>query len=235
MQSLVIQMTGLLLLTPHNPNGTGRTHLLMPQTSNLPTHVAWIAFRGDSAKHCVQWARGICFVDMDGWSMELGEEAGGAPDAKEVVESPANLTRASGGRQLARRYLGDRPGRRVRSRISLHAGEITDTCSLANDWTYDGSAGSIEQGDTFPLVNLATWTIRDLGESSVVVRRRPLDPASGDKGETLEVLRPDADGSIEMIVMHVPLEEALNVLRPARRQDEGRAPFARPAVAGVSE
>ena len=220
MQSLVIQMTGLLLVVPHNSDGSGRMHVLMPETTNLPTHVAWIAFKGDNAKHCVRWAQatGICFVDMDGWSLELGKGAGGTPDASTLVNSPANLTRASGGRRVRRGHFGDEPGRRVRSRITLHAGAITDTCNLAS-WRYEAGLGSSAPGVTFPLANLVTWTIRDLPQEGLLLTRRRLDRVRGDEAETLEMLHPNSAGVIEMIVIHVPVDEARRLEEAANNTD----------------
>lgn len=206
--TVVIQMTGLLLLAPENPSGRGPAHVLVPAATNLPTHLAWMAFTADSMEsvnRCQFYISGLCIIDLDGWSLQLGGGAGPHPPANTIPPSALNLTRGKG-RPIHRDRFGDRPGRKVRSRVSLLAGGVTDTCALA-DWQYD-DPDTAKPPETVRLANMVEWTIPGIPQKVLPMVLRPLDPDSGDVPVTLPALRAGVRDTAEIFISHVPFLEA---------------------------
>lgn len=206
---VVIQMTGLLLLAPDRPSGSGPTHVLLPATNGLPTHLAWMAYTADSLEsvnRCQEYLSGLCIVDLDGWSLTLGSGGKPAPTTNRVPPSALNLTRGKG-RPVDRDRLGQRPGRKVRSRVSLLAGEVTDTCVLA-DWEYD-DVDPATGLDTVPLANMVEWKIRNIAQGHLPMVLSPLDSMAGDRRMDLPALRAAVSDTAEIFIMHIPLAEAM--------------------------
>lgn len=212
--TVVIQLTGLLLLTPDDPSGRGPMHVLMPETRNVESHVALLTFPGDSAEYCLTYVNGRCTVDMDGWSMKLGRKETGTAGRDTLPRSATNLTRISGGKSVSRRLLGERPGRRVRSRITLRAGGVTDSCSMA-EWRYTAvGSGRVE---IEALANVVDWTIHDVPRNGSLLVRKRLDRVHGDSVEKLAIKYP-ASGPLEIFISHIPTHEAamLGLIRSGR-------------------
>src|SRR5687768_4593557 len=67
--TLVVQMTGLLMLVPEN-RSRRPTHIFMPPTPDLETHYPIIAFRDNGTAWCTARHEGLCLVDMSGWSLD---------------------------------------------------------------------------------------------------------------------------------------------------------------------
>lgn len=208
--TVVVHMTGLLLLTPARPNGTGPMHVLMPAPTHLPSHVAWMAYPADSvasAGRCSYYGKGLCFLDMDGWTIDLGNRLGQEPHhvrRNEIV----NLTTSAEKRpRVRKKYLSDEPGRRVRSRVRLLNGEVINTCSLA-EWQYDDLDPTTPA--RLPLANLVTWRIPPVS-GEVVIRRERLDE-DDNAPEVLPTPTP-ASGSVEILILHIPAEEAVAYLK----------------------
>lgn len=212
--SLIIKMSGLLLLSPPNsPNDA--TNVLMPAANNLPTHVTWLAFAGNpNGPYCMFPESGFCVVDMNGWALEPVKAGTGTPQT--LTSGAANLSHASG-RNLASHFLGMRPGRRVRSRVTLRSGFVSNECALAT-WRFEPMGSS-----PVALNNVVEWTIPHLSQDRLVLERIPLDPAAGDTRQTIATLYP-VDGVIELYIMHVPPDEAFQLSRRVAATASNDAP-----------
>lgn len=205
MDTIRIVMTGLMMLVPPKPGHQGSTDVLMPAPINLPTHVAMLVYFGPYNENCGYYVEGFCIVDMDGWWLNLTTTGGGTPHAATLPRSVTNLTNDSGGWPVAPQYLRPNPGRTVRSRISLDAGQITDSCALAQ-WTHDPTGPTYF--DSIPLANVVTWSIPGYTADSLVLRRTRLDPEPGETTHQFGVARRDTAGPIELFIIHIPFDEA---------------------------
>jgi hypothetical protein len=210
--TVVLQMTGLLLLVPPNPGSNGTTHVLAPRTDSLPRHSAFIAYVAPSGERCPSYNEQtrICIVPMAGYFMELGTTGADNDEPVGKLHKSGNLTLASG-KRVPGEYHGERPGAPVRSRISLHSGEIAETCSMAT-WRYD-PLGPTTPTDTFPLYNMVEWRIRDVPRDRLVLVRRRLNAPAGNAPGTADTLArplPDSSGVVWITLMHVPPGEAAN-------------------------
>lgn len=195
---IVIKLTGLLLLTPNTETGSPPMNVLMPTTRNLAeAHVAQLGFHGDSTALCAHYdtlAR-ICYVDMDGWSMDIGQ-SGGNPSSTRLPRGTANLSDRRE-RHVHRNLLGNNPGDTVRSRITIYGGSVTDSCALAR-WSFNGSP--------FDMPNVLDWTIPDFPHRQLTLRRRQLNRGGSAREQTIARLRP-VNGRIELFIRHIPSSE----------------------------
>lgn len=214
--TLVIKMTGLLLLTPDNRVGDLPMHVITPTTGHMvPAHVAQVGFRTRTPQDCLyqyDYAEQICYVNMDGWAMELGRI--GTNGRQPPPSGAAKLSNAT--YRVIRGRLGQNPGRTVRSRVTLHSGGFIDHCSAA-PWSFGGQ--------TINLVNVSTWSVQ-LPQTSLVIVRKPLDRATGDPTQE-DIAVPKLSGdTIELFIRHIPADE---VGRRSTRSAE------RPAARGRSQ
>lgn len=204
--TIIIKMTGLLLMVPPGPGG-GPTHMVLPATGNsVPPHVALLAYATPTRKdHCLGYdsISQMCFVNLEGWSLEPVPAAGVNNGPPIPPSGMASVTLGSGGLRVPRSLLGGNPGRKVRSSLVLNRGGTTRECPPAL-FTFDPIGAAVPE-DTLALTSVLEWTIRIAGDSLPLVRT-PLDRTSTDSAETLDVLRPDS-GAIELFILHLPVWE----------------------------
>jgi hypothetical protein len=175
----------------------------------VPEHVAHISYigfrRNETSRECAWWSGAdFCFVEMDGWQLDpLPRSAGGAANTvPSIPHTVVDVSRGSGGGRVHPTHITN-PGRdSLHSRITLQSGSVTDTCHLGV-WTYDPAGDSIPP-ETSPLSNVVTWTIPDVAQENVELRRRPLRGQGGGL-QPLGTLFPDGAGCVELLVAHVPL------------------------------
>jgi hypothetical protein len=204
--SIVVQMTGLLLVVPPKANG-GSTRILMPR---IPNHLAWIAFRGDSTEHCIRYDQGTCYVKMDGWA--LGPIGGGANSGNAAPSMPRALLSLS---DLSRHRINYRRARaRARGEITLSAGNVTHSCSLTK-WTLK-PVGNNPQTRRDSLVNLMEWTFPDFPAGSLVLARRRLTGPDTTLRNFATVHA--TGGRIELLITHVPPADTVGMFPSASVQ-----------------
>jgi hypothetical protein len=198
--TVVIQLTGLLMIVPPNPGTIGPTHVLMPEPEfpDRLNHVAVIGFRrNDSAQHCDENSgRDFCFVRMDGWALD---PLPGRSSQVDLPHSVLDLTHGSGGRRVHRDHFGrNAPRDSLRSRMTFGGGGVTDTCQFGQ-WRFDPVGNS--PAERLWLSNVVEWTIRDIPQTHLrLVRRR----FGGGSEQPLVTLTPDRSGRIELLIAHVP-------------------------------
>lgn len=210
---VVVHMTGLLMIVPPNTMGGGPTHVLMPRAAGLEPHVTEIGYPSETlAEHC-EPARGdgICWVRMDGWSLDLGD----LPSARSTLHS-ATLPREA--TNLSERFFrpvkhgnfGQQVAPRVRSRITLHSGRISMTCGIAK-WGFRRPHST--NVDTLVLANVLEWTIPDAATDRLVLTRRKLRRwfLQPGKTETLEIPTTGRD-ILHLYIQHIPVSDALRPL-----------------------
>jgi hypothetical protein len=196
-RTIVVQMTGLLMLAPENKAGKP-VHIFMPPPPDS-AHYAFIVFR------CPGGVEDICGADMDGWSLEPIGATGSSGTAR-MPHGALNYSRGAGGVNLNLQ----RARRDARSWVTLLGGSASPRpCSLAT-WSFD-DYGSTPR-DWVPLINVLEWQIPDLPQDSVVLVRRRIDKPG--EREKLAVLRPDSAGRVEILVAHMTEQEAANVFTP---------------------
>lgn len=185
--TLVIRMTGLLLLTPADAHGGRPTYVLVPQTHQLAeAHSARLGYR---AQGCPSRTGGICWLDMNDWSYQV---APGASHPGPAHVSHANITRITGV-PVPQNLFGPQPGAALKSRVMLYGGEVTDSCALAR-WSI--------RNDTVTMPNVIEWTIRDVPESNLMIIRTPLHQP-GARPDTIP-LRPLAGQPVELFIGNIP-------------------------------
>lgn len=195
--TLVVRMTGLLLFVPDQGTDGRPTHILMPVTNNMPDHVAQVGFYRTTSVGCDDYVGGVCYFDLDGYSLQM--PAGSAADGPmQMSTGTLNLTDLVDAR-VPRGFLENSPpGDRVRSRITLPSGTITDRCPLAN-WRLPDRPNWPE----FEMDNVVYWTIPDvqLAEGRLVLQRVPFN---GGQPETILDVVVAPGQSFELFVQHVP-------------------------------
>src|ERR1700741_4109618 len=166
--TVLIQMTGLMLITPPGEEG-GRTYVMMPDSPGLPKpHSAWIGFGGRKTSLCVDHRGGICYVDLDQWSVEpIGR--GGWPRTARVSNlhpSLLNLSDASGGHTVDFRTQKDS----LRAHITFLSGRAGEACSLG-DWEVEpvNRRGAPQPKETILMANVLNWVIRQRQDSLTMV------------------------------------------------------------------
>lgn len=200
--SLVVQMTGLLLLVPPK-NPTGNTQVLMPDVEN---HVAVIGFkRSSDPGYCdvdYDKALHICYVNMNGWSLAAPSATlspGGLP------KGAVNLTRFAGKPVNLADAIDS-----SRAVVALAPGLVTDTCSLAS-WTFNPVGN--EGPERLSFVNVMEWIVPAVpGNAVTLVRTSKSNPG---QTETFGPLQANDQNEVELLVMHLPTDE-LNEWRGLR-------------------
>ena len=191
--TIVIKMTGLLLVTPHNPT-SGPTHILMPEPAGVESHVAEVGYIGSD---CTPDGEGICWVNMDGWAMELGKGLSNSlrPELRDRI---GNLTRRLKGALPADH--DDPNPEDIRSRVSLYAGRATGFCGVAR-WKFAKTIDNPGNVERMELTNVLTWTIRNAGQGSLALVRTRMDDQHV---ETIATVKPDKSKRIELFIRYVP-------------------------------
>jgi hypothetical protein len=194
---LRVQLTGLILMVPRKPDGRP-TEVLLPVP--VDSHIAVIGFihENDSALCTYKYQGGICYASLAEWSLAaIG--TGGEPDDNEVrlPRGLVNVTRGSGGHTAKFPDVDER----IRSRITLLAGQVRDEpCSLGS-WSYGPANGPSE---ILPLVNMLTWDIQYPTRNSVELVFHHRASAHSAKRVTL---LPDA-GDVNILIAHIPVSDA---------------------------
>lgn len=206
--TLVVKMTGLLLLTPHTQDGRP-VHVLMVAPHDGTVHHAQIGYyrrNGTTLKYCLSSTEVICWVRMDQWSLDLGMGAGSKPTGPPPFGGGNLVPRMTG--RLPNDHGGDNPGG-VRARVTLHAGSVTNECANA-EWEVD-KPGNSSHPQMVNLINVLEWTIQNAGQGRIALRRKPINPAgrpTGPDSLAVDMLKPDpGKHEIELFVRHVPQSE----------------------------
>jgi hypothetical protein len=206
-------MTGMLLLVPPKAIG-GPTHILMPP---VPDHLSWIGFNvKERTDKCVDYdpARGICYVDMNGWTLDpIRAATGSGNTATSFPRNLLNLTYASGKKFNLAAAIAQ-----SRSHITLGSGSITDSCSLAHWELFP--IGNRNARETNSFINVMEWQIPDLRADRLVLVRRK---RGSTEAETLATLTPRG-GRIELLIMHVPSDERPSKFRAGSEAVESASP-----------
>jgi hypothetical protein len=204
--TLVIKMTGLLLLTPDTQAGNMPVHVLMPEPHGIDAHVAQVGYRSTAAE-CrganSKYDRdiGICYQDMTGWLMDIPEGLTAPTSTLRLPRGLANVSSASSG-LVDRSFFSDNPpGTKLRSRVSIHAGRPVDSCELGW-WVYHTSLVAL-------LTNVLTWEVPDAGQGSLVLRRRRFGSSVS---EELVTLLPN-NGIVELFIRQIPPDQSLHYMR----------------------
>lgn len=165
--TLIVRMTGLLLLSPSQANGNHPTYVLMPQTHGLVEwHVAQVGYR---APGCAGLRDGVCWESLDGWSLEVGTSSTN-PGAVRFPYAESNLTQLTG-LHVRRDLFDPQPDTGVlKARVILHSGAIADQCAMGR-WSLR------QDSERLPLANVIAWRIRNVPTASGVLRLKSLrDP-----------------------------------------------------------
>lgn len=199
--SLIIRLTGLLVFAPQNSAGNMPVHVLMPQITDTTPHFAQLGYRGPNSG-CAYFQHGICYINLDGLSLEIGRNVPGPTVA--LPHGASNVSNASGRRVLPQ-LVGPRPDATLlRSRITLNQGAVSDTCSMGR-WEFEGTIRGLH--------NVVEWTVPDLPSGPVELVLKSLDGTT-----TVRTLRltPNNAGEVELYVRHVTRRERdHNVTGPA--------------------
>lgn len=222
--TIVIQLTGLLMLVPPSPGQSGPTRVLMPEPDHI-RHEAVIGYRSPAGHTCPGHpVDQFCFVRMEGWELD---PLPGRAQPVNLPRSIMNLTRNSGGIRVHRDLLGSNaPRDSLRSRFTLGGGDVSGACPMGQ-WTFDPVGA--QQRDTISLANVVEWTTPDIPQDSIVLVRRRF---SGGSAQKLVTLYPD-EGRIELLIAHVPPGALIKFQRLLSRvaRSSGRTPVAKLAPA----
>jgi hypothetical protein len=189
--SVVIKLSGLLLLTPSNSAHELPYYALLPQAEG---HEAYFAYRQPTGSCPVGVERDgeLCYFRFEGDEITIGAPV--PPDSVLLNGSLGNVSKAAG-MPVTASLLGDHPPTdRLRARIRLNAGAQTDQCYLAR-WFFNGNPWA-------PLGNVITWTFTYTDPGDLVLTRRKLADLKG-APETIVVRRP-ASGPFELFILHAP-------------------------------
>jgi hypothetical protein len=197
--TLVVQMTGLLLLVPPT-QPTANTLVLMPDA--VANHEAVIGFKtATDPGYCdVRYdnARHICYVKMNGWSLTA---VGAQPSAGGLPKGAANLTRFAGKKV----NIPDATSR-SRAEIALPPGIVTDTCSLAS-WTFNPVGN--EGPERLSFINVMEWI-------APIAPANPLNLTRTNKTtglpQTLGPLEVGDQNEVELLVMYLPEAELNQII-----------------------
>lgn len=213
--TVVVHMTGLLLVVPPTQRDGGTT-IVLPQAAG---HVALLGFGRTASSDAVQnlclasgqyadaYRAGICYVNLDQWSvLPFGENGGRLSSELAVPAGLMDVTDASGGD-----YKVPLQTNNFRSVVFKRGWFGPTTCSLAN-WTYTPvtSGGLKKTPRTRPLYNLVDWEIRHPANP-----RLEFVSASG-VPVPVELPVTAGEDRIELLLAHVPIGDQAQ-LPPAGR------------------
>lgn len=207
--TVVIQMSGLLLLVPPK-QPEGATHVLMPKLpSNMSQHIAYLGFRQDSTHICKEYraSTNICYVSLDDWA--VGPIGGAGGSVPVIPRSVVNLTRGSGNVTVdtTKPQVRDR----IRSQLTLLSGSATDSCGLAT-WTFDPYGSP--PPEKLPLINVLEWQIPDLQSETLEL---VLHSRHGPAVERRVTLHANEAREVELLVLHVTEKEGAPFTGPERQ------------------
>lgn len=216
--TVVFQMTGLLLIVPPTQI-LPKTHIVFPRVSK---HAALLGFGADSSSLCVNFRGGICYVDLETWTVQpIG--AGGAVTNINDIGLPsdvANVSRGAGGE-----YKVDIPGIQalIRRQVVFETGGIAGTpCALAR-WTYRpvNALGQPQTAQTLAIPNVLNWVVRYPAD-----RPFKLTFVQGGGAPVDVPLEAVINDSIFVVLAHVPAVE-VDSLPPATPGPASATPPAR--------
>jgi hypothetical protein len=212
--TLVVHISGLLMIVPPQQDG-GQTHLLLPAA---PGHAARLGFgivgdesyvqrlcQTDEAHGLPAIRAGVCYVDLEEWALQpLGD---GGPPTLAANALPPGILSASDAAGGEYHVDVDALGGELRAQVALTAGQVGDQCSLAS-WVVDrvDAAGRPRPREVLPLINVLSWEIRNPAEAELVFRSR-----SGPETVTVPLPAPAANGKIEILLSHIPVEELVDL------------------------
>lgn len=192
--SLVIQMSGLLLLVPPK-QPMANTEVLMP---DVPNHDAVIGFNTlTDPGYCDAHYDGnlhICYVKINGWSLAaVGDPHpnGGFP------KGAANLTHFAG------KTVSVSDAKTLsRADVALAAGIVTDTCSLAS-WTFNPTGN--DGPERLSFINVMEWVVQEVPPAALTLILTKKDNPTITR--MVGPLSPNAQNEVELLVMHLPSTE----------------------------
>lgn len=202
--TLVVQMTGMLMLVPENKTGKP-VHVFTPPPPDSIYHYNFIVFRDDGTAQCTARGDGLCAVDMEGWFLDPIGITSGSGTAR-LPFGALNYSRGAGGIKVNPRRARDS----ANSWLTLQGGSAGYTCSLAT-WSFDAYGPT--PVDRVPILNVLEWKIPDLPQDRVVLTRRRIDDP--EHSELLATLRPDSLDRVELLVAHITEDDAQNVFTSA--------------------
>jgi len=204
--TVLIQMTGLLLIVPPQQNG-GETHVIAPTIRpGMGRHVAWIGFgiaQGSSyeSRLCVRYQAAhnaaICYVNLDDWSVRPIGTLGlpGTLDSGNLPNNAVNLTPGSAGHRVNRSAAKGW----IRSELAFVSGRAANPCAVGR-WSYTPVGGTAQPRH---LANVLEWVIQQPGNSKfelVFERRSP-------PHDSVTVTLPSSSGVVALVIAHVPENE----------------------------
>jgi|GEM_PF-5229382 len=228
--TVLIRLTGLLLLTPDKQAGDLPMHVLMPSPgAHVPMpHVPEIGFLTSSAAACKPYSGSttapaafqydpqerVCYVNMNGWWMEIGTRRIGNPPAPQLPPGVMNLSTALGF-FVERSLLGNTPDSRIRSRVTLNDGVPGDTCNRFRFRVRKRDVNGTVKDTVLSLTNVLDWQIHQFQQPNLVLVRRRLNPPQGmDKPDTLFIV-PPRGGVITLFVRQLTQKEKDHVGIPS--------------------
>jgi hypothetical protein len=224
--TVLVRMTGLLLFSPTTPQGGGPTNIILPTTFPLPPHVAQLGYRKRTGDGCAYWQDDICYVDVRGWSLEIGTPGNASP----APQVRGNASRAQTvHRPVPARNVGHNPILNVRARFKLYEGQQDSTCDLGRF--------TLRNEIDVPLTNVVYWRFSYPSRTLVIYGAR-LNSGLGNPPRS-EFLRVAANSSnvIELFIRHVPRSEQAHTTeadRIRRARHPGRGPHSKQMDPGDS-
>lgn len=213
--TLIVQMTGMLLITSANGANVPR-HVLMPVAGDsAPPHVPQLGFKSTSTECKYNYVSGICWVSMTGWYLELGPAGSGSSSLPPEI---GTITDAS--HRITSTMISSAPGRSIAARVTLRGGSI----SACSDFEYRF------HGQLMPLASLVTWQTQ-VDPNTFSLIRHPLDPGSGAKESRIEIPRPTGT-TIELFIRNAPASQTGLTLRSRHSPDSTTVGRHRRATAG---
>jgi hypothetical protein len=132
--TVIVHMTGLLLLAPSSPTGAYPLHVLAPRpNATMPHHapeLGWSSTKHacDTSRYRFDKAEKLCYVRLDSMAVELG--AGGQPTSS-LVPPVGLVVVSTQANPVKRAWFGNMPGDEIRSRVTLLSGSARVGCPYA--------------------------------------------------------------------------------------------------------
>ncbi|HET7234486.1 MAG TPA: hypothetical protein VFJ16_31020 [Longimicrobium sp.] len=210
MTDVIIRVTGLILFA--RPGGNDKkTYLLFPATPIEMEHVAQIGFAGENTG-CDTYENGICFLNIDNWSITLGDD-------KETVNNlPSGRIDRATKKKVRSDHFSERKRRQeLKARVVLRDGGMVEhhSCGL-------GTFEYASEGD-IKLLNVVEWKFT-IATSELKLERRWM--YGGKLGNPVEIrkLTPGTDNIIEIYIRHIPVDEVGASSGPVKPLPNGEPP-----------
>lgn len=204
--TVLIRLTGMLLLTPNSQAGALPMHVLMPDRGMYVRmrHTPEIGFTTPADKcgprpgsstdpHAFAYdsVEGVCYVNMAGWSMEIGK----SPPTPAHVALPTGTNNLSAvlQRYVDRSLLGDTPDARVRARLTLNEGAPGAPCDRYSFHVQRRGADGVLKDTVMYLTSVLGWEIKNFPSSTLVLVRRRLNPQPGQRPDTVAIVPRDGN------------------------------------------